>query len=489
MLDCAPHKSFEIQPMIRSTTPHPLPALRLLTALLLACLLLSHARANAAERPNIVYIMADDLGWRDPGFRGGAAQTPHLDKIAAAGTALGHFYVQPYSTQTRAALLTGRYPMRYGLQTQSILPSSQFGLAPEERTLAQALTEAGYRTAFIGKWQLGHSKPEYWPTKRGFDYFYGSLAGDIDYTLKKAAKSDWRRMEQPLKEDGYVTTLLGKDASAWIEKQDAGTPFFLLLAFAAPRGNASAPKAYLDKYASESDEARRNYLGAISALDDAVGNVVAGLQKKQLLEKTLIIFHSDNGGAVPTKFATGDGDVKKLVANNDVLRDGMGSLYEGGVRGFALVHWPNVVPEKVVSSDLLHVTDMYPTLIGLAGGKLEQAKPLDGVNIWPVLADKQLSPRKEVLINVEDLRGAIRVGEWKLIVHAALPSRVELFQLSSDPEEAENRAERDPERVQEMLAALNKYAYDMAPSKYLEEMSKPHAGEIPIYWGYNPSRR
>jgi arylsulfatase A-like enzyme len=457
--------------------------------LLVACALLGGGPALAAEKPHIVYIMADDLGWKDPGFRGGNAQTPNLDKLAGAATSLNQFYVQPYSTQTRAALLTGRYPMRYGLQTQSILPSSQFGLAPDERTLAQALKQAGYRTAFIGKWQLGHSKAEYWPTKRGFDYFYGSLSGDVDYTLKKSAKSDWRRMEQPLKEDGYVTTLLGKDAAAWIGKQDAATPLFLLLAFSAPRGNASAPKAYLDKYANEQDEARRNYLAAVSALDDAVGGVVAALQKKQLLDKTLIIFHSDNGGALPTKFATGDGDVKKAAADNDVLRDGMGSLYEGGVRGFALAHWPNVIAEKTIASDLVHITDMYPTLVGLAGGKPEQGRKLDGVNIWPVLSEKALSARREVLVNVEDLRGAIRIGEWKLVVHAALPSRVELFQLSADPEEAENRAERDPERVREMLTALNQYAYDMAPSKYLEELGKAHATELPIYWGHNPSRR
>jgi len=172
-----------------------------------------------------------------------------------------------------------------------------------------------------------------------------------------------------------------------------------------------------------------------------------------------------------------------------VLRDGVGSLYEGGVRGFALVQWPGKIAEKIVSTDIVHVSDMYPTLIGLAGAKLQQPKPLDGVDIWPVLSERQLSPRKEVLINVEDLRGAIRIGEWKLIVHAALPSRVELFQLSADPEEAENRAEQNADRVKEMLTALNKYAYEMAPAKYLEDLAKPHTNDTPVYWGHNPTRR
>jgi arylsulfatase A-like enzyme len=442
-----------------------------------------------AAKPNIVYIMADDLGWKDPGFRGGRALTPNLDELAARATSMNQFYVQPYSTQTRAALLTGRYPMRYGLQTQSILPTSQFGLPAEERTLAQGLKEAGYRTAFIGKWLLGHAKPEFWPTKRGFDYFYGTLSGTVDYTLKKGAKNDWRRMEQSAKEEGYVTTLLGRDAAAWIDKQDAGAPFFVLLAFAAPNGTPSAPPVFLDRYAHEKDEARRNYLAAVSALDEAIGLVRAALDRKKLGDSTLIIFHSDNGGAMPTKFAKGDGDVKKGVADNDVLREGMGSLYEGAVRGFALANWPNTIPENTVSSDIIHVTDMYPTLLGLAGGKAEHAKALDGVDIWPVLRDKQLSARKDVLINVEDLRGALRRGEWKLVVHAALPSRVELFQLSADPEEAENRAERDPERVREMLATLNQYAYEMVPAKFLEELAKPHTTEVPVYWGHNPVRR
>jgi arylsulfatase A-like enzyme len=472
---------------LAGTTPHHLgKAIHVAFALALG---LAAVSAPAADQPNIVYIMADDLGSKDPGFRGGEAQTPNLDKIAAGGTSLNQFYVQPYSTQTRAALLTGRYPMRYGLQTQSILPSSEFGLPTEERTLAQALKEAGYRTAFVGKWQLGHAKPEFWPTKRGFDYFYGTLSGDVDYTLNKRSKNDWRRMERPLRESGYVTTLLGNDAATWINKQKTDKPFFLLLAFAAPQGDPSAPKPYLDKYASEKDEARRNYLAAVSALDDAVGDVVAALEKKQLLDKTLIVFHSDNGGAVPTKLPTGDGDVKRAMANNDTLREGKGSLYEGGVHGFALVHWPNIIWEKSINTDMIHVTDMYPTLLGVAGGNLEQPKKLDGLSFWPVLTEKTLAPRKEVLINVEDLRGAIRVGEWKLIVHSALPSRVELFQLSADPEEAENRAEREPDRVKDMLTTLNNFAYEMTPSKYLEALAKPHKADIPIYWGSNPTRR
>jgi arylsulfatase A-like enzyme len=145
--------------------------------------------------------------------------------------------------------------------------------------------------------------------------------------------------------------------------------------------------------------------------------------------------------------------------------------------------------DKTVLSDMAHVVDMYATLLKLGGGKDQGDKKIDGLDLWPMLTEKQAGPRKEVLINVEDLRGAIRVGEWKLVVHAAMPSRIELFQLSNDPEEAENRVERESERLKEMMGKLNEYAYDMAPAKYLEELGKPHSAEIPTYWGHNPARK
>ena len=432
--------------------------------------------SHAADKPNIIYILADDLGYQDLGAHGGKVPTPNLDKLAANGVTLNSFYVQPYSSQTRAALLTGRYPMRYGLQTLSIVPASRFGLPTEERTLAQALKEAGYDTAFIGKWQLGHAKPEFWPTKRGFDYFYGTLSGESNYQVKKTVKIDWHRNDQTLKEDGIVTQLLARDAVNVINKQSAATPLFLVVALTAPNGDASA-------------EAGRGYAAGVSALDDAIGEVIGALEKKKMLNNTLIVFHSDNGGAVPTKFATGDGDVKKTGADNGIYRDGKGGLYEGGVRVVALVAWPDKIKPKTVVTRVMHVTDMYPTLINIAGAKLDQAKKPDGFDVWKTLAEEQLSPREEILLNVEDFRGAIRVGEWKLIVRATLPSKFELFDIPNDPEESQNQADAYPDRVKSMLKRLNEFAYEMAAPKYLDEISQARGGEAPIYWGDNPVRR
>lgn len=441
------------------------------------CLALaSSVSVFAADKPNIVYLIADDLGNKDTGFQGGQISTPNLDKLAATGVTLKNFYVQPFSSQTRAALLTGRYPMRYGLQTMSILPSSKFGLPVEERTLAQGLREAGYRTAFIGKWQLGHARPDFWPTNRGFDYFYGTLSDEVHDRVGKNSGGDWRRNEKPVKDDGLVTQLLARDAVNQINKQDAGRPLFLVVAFNAPGADASA-------------ETGRGYGAGVAALDEAIGQLLKALEQKAMLGNTLIVFHSDNGGAIPTKFPTGDNDVKKNGANNGIYRGGMGSLYEGGVRVAALAVWPERIREKTVVTRLLHVTDMYPTLLNVAGAKIDQPKKLDGVDAWATLAEGGLSQREDILLNVEPFRGAIRAGEWKLIARTTMPSKLELFNIANDPEESQNQAEAYPDRVKTLLKQLNDFAYEMATPMYLEEIGHAKSVQTPVYWGDNPVRR
>jgi arylsulfatase A-like enzyme len=455
---------------------------------LLVCLiaLVVAGDLGAAERPHIVYLLADDLGWNDVGFHGGRIRTPNLDRLAAEGAVLNAFYAQPFSSQTRAALLTGRYPMRYGLQTLSILPSSRFGLPPEERTLAQALKDTGYRTAFLGNWLLGHAKPEYWPTARGFDIFYGSLSGKVEPVLRRSAASDWRRDGRPLKEEGYVTDLLARETANLVRRHDPAVPLLLIVSFNTPAQSHGAARELVDSYRDLPDWARRGYAAAVTGLDAAVGRIVAALDERQMLASTLIVFHSDNGGALPTRFPTGDGDVQTAVADNGVFREGKGSLYEGGVRVAALAVWPGRIRPKTIVTEPVHVTDLYVTLLRLAGASLEQPKKLDGVDVWAVIADGQRTTRKDLLLDVEDFRGAIRVGEWKLIVHSALPTRIELFNVANDPEEAENKASTYPERVKDLLGRLNEYAYDMAPAKYLEELT---AGDRPMFWRANPARR
>ena len=406
------------------------------------------ARA-AATPPNIVYIVSDDQGWKDVGFHGSDIRTPNLDRLAQGGVRLEQFYAQPMCTPSRAALMTGRYPHRYGLQTLVIPSAGRYGLATDEWLLPQALRSAGYRTAIVGKWHLGHADRKYWPMQRGFDSQYGPLLGEIDYFTHSAhGTRDWFRNEQPVTESGYVTELLGREAVRVIDGHDASRPLFLYLAFTAPHSPYQAPPGYLDRYADQPDPARRAYAAMITAMDDQIGEVVRALERRGLRSSTLIVFQSDNGGPRSAKF-TGEVDMSKstIPADNGPYRDGKGMLYEGGTRVVALANWPGHIPAGSVADQPIHVVDMYPTLSRLAGATTAQAKPLDGLDVWPVLGEGKPSPRTEVVYDVEPFRAALRQGEWKLVWQATLPSRTELFDLSKDPGEQRDVASQHPEVV------------------------------------------
>ncbi|MFN8643253.1 MAG: arylsulfatase [Candidatus Binatia bacterium] len=432
---------------------------------LLAALAGSAARAGAAAPPNIVYIIADDLGWKDVGFHGSDIATPNLDQLARGGVRLEQFYAQPMCTPTRAALLTGRYPQRYGLQTLVIPSAGSYGLATDEWLLPQALKEVGYRTAIVGKWHLGHADRKFWPRQRGFDYQYGPLLGEIDYFTHSAhGTRDWFRNNQPVREEGYVTELLGRDAVRQIEQHDPSTPLFLYLAFTAPHAPYQAPRAYLDRYAHVSDKDRRAYAAMITAMDDQIGAVLGALQKKGLRDDTLVVFQSDNGGPRSAKF-TGEIDMSKstIPADNGPYRDGKGTLYEGGTRVVALANWPGRIPAGTVVDQPLHAVDMYPTLAGLAGASLARSKPLDGVDMWPTIAEGTPSPRQEVVYGIEPFRAAVREGNWKLVWRATLPASIELFDLATDPSETKNLAAEHPEKVAELQQRAQALAGEAVP--------------------------
>lgn len=221
----------------------------LLAPLAAVCLAASSSAASAAP-PHILHIVADDLGWKDVGFHGATdIPTPNLDQLAAGGRRLDRFYVQPMCTPTRAALMTGRYPFRYGLQTIVIPSKGTYGLDTAERTLPQVLGAAGYRTEMIGKWHLGHADRKYWPRQRGFDYHYGAVLGEIDHFTHSAHDVlDWQRDNQTVEEEGYVTQLLGADAVKRIQAHDPAKPLFMHLAFTAPHAPYQAPPEYLERY-------------------------------------------------------------------------------------------------------------------------------------------------------------------------------------------------------------------------------------------------
>ena len=357
------------------------------------------------KRPNIIFIMADDLGNADLGYRGGQIATPNIDNLAQSGVRLEGFYGQQVCTPARAALMTGRYPMRYGLQTLVIFPSHTYGLPTDERTLPQALKEAGYKTLMTGKWHLGHADTKLWPQNRGFDYFYGNVMGEVNYfTRERGGVIDWQRN----------------------------------------------------------------------------GRIVTELDKKGLRDNTIILFASDNGGATSGLFASGskskeerdteEGGIEqgaKAPASNTPFRGGKGGLYEGGVRVPAFVNWPGKLKPRVVNAPV-HMVDVMPTLLALAGAKGSADHPFDGKDMWKTLADGGPSPNEDVLINVEAFRGAVRKGDWKLGKVALLPGKTELFNLAKDPGETTNVAEHNPKVVHDLETRLLAYAKQQKMSEWIK---------------------
>lgn len=423
------------------------------------CGILGLAMSRAADgKPNIIHIVADDLGWQDVGFNGCKdIKTPNIDALAAGGAKFSQFYVQPMCTPTRAALMTGRYPFRYGLQTIVIPGPANYGLDTTEYLLPQCLKDGGYTTAIIGKWHLGHADMKYWPKQRGFDYQYGAMIGELDYyTHSDAGVLDWFRNNKSVKEEGYTTQLIGSDAVNYITRQSADKPFYLYLTFNAPHTPYQAPKEYVDRYPDIQDPTRRTYAGMVTCLDDEIGRVVAALEKKGLRDNTLIIFNSDNGGTKNAMFAGQMADLSKtkIPCDNGPYRDGKGSLFEGGCRVAACASWPGKIKPQTVDG-IIHAVDIYPTLATLAGASTAKCKPLDGMNVWPTIAEGKSSPRSEVVYNIEPFRGAVRQGDWKLIWRSLIPTSVDLFNLAEDPYEKNNLAAAHPDKVAGMQERIN----------------------------------
>jgi arylsulfatase A-like enzyme len=418
------------------------------------------AADDKPQKPNIVTIISDDQGWKDVGYHGSDIRTPNIDALAAGGARLEQFYAQPMCSPTRAALMTGRYPFRYGLQIA--IPSAHtYGLPTDEWLLPQALKEAGYETVLIGKWHLGHADRKYWPLERGFDHHYGPLLGEIDYfTHEQHGVLDWFRDGKPLREPGYSTTLLGDAAVKLIETHDPDVPLFLDLAFNAPHAPFQAPKADLDRYMDIADPSRRAYAAQISAMDDEIGRVVKALDERKMRDNTLIVFQSDNGGTRNPMFS-GEVDtstIKSLPPDNGPFREGKGTVYEGGTRVVAIANWPGHIKPETVVKEMIHEVDLYPTILGLAGASAAKAKPLDGLDVWGTISEGKPSPRTEIVYDIQPFRAGIRQGDWKLIWRTPLPQAVELYNIAMDPSERDNVAAAHPDRV----AALQKRANELA---------------------------
>jgi arylsulfatase A-like enzyme len=411
---------------------------------------------QAAGRPNFLLIVADDLGWADVGFHNPKAKTPNLDRLAREGVELDQHYVATMCSPTRAALLSGRNWSRFGITSATNNRVFPFDTV----TLASALRSVGYETAITGKWHLG-SKPEWGPRRFGFDRSYGSLAGGVgpyDHRYKKGPYTEtWHRDDRLLQEEGHVTDLITREAVAWIEKPRQ-KPFFLYLPFTAVHIPIDEPKKYLDLHADVEPPSRRQYAACVSHLDDAIGQVVAALERAGKLRDTLLVFTSDNGGTpnarnddpqYPGTYASGPAGGSNLP-----LRGNKTEVYEGGIRVTALAHWPGrLKPAKLTAP--IHAVDWMPTLTKLAGYAPERDLKWDGRDVWPLLAGEPAGADRVLYwAGAGGRASALRRGAWKLIVHKGPPAREELYNLAEDPFEKSDLAAAHPERVSELRKLL-----------------------------------
>ncbi|CAH1798588.1 unnamed protein product [Owenia fusiformis] len=382
--------------------------------------------SGETSKPNIILILADDLGWNDVSFHGSnQIPTPNIDALAYSGIILNNYYVQPICTPTRSALLTGRYPIHTGLQHSVLVGSAPYGLALDEMVLPQYLKAQGYRNHMVGKWHLGFHSWEYTPTYRGFESHLGYYQGMEDYfdhTYDPGNGDprywglDFRRDKELLKDKlgEYSTELFTKEAESIINAHNASEPLFMYLPHQAVHsGNTitplEAPKKYTDKLGHIQNENRRLFGGMLSALDDSIGNVTKALNARGMLENTLIIFSTDNGGP-----ANG---FDRNAASNWPLRGTKAQLWEGGVRGTGFVWSPLFKKQGYVSEQLVHVTDWLPTILHAAGVDTHAPKPIDGVDQFDSLSNNGVSARKEILLNIDPLTKtyAMRIGDFKLI--------------------------------------------------------------------------
>jgi arylsulfatase A-like enzyme len=435
--------------------------IRILVAVMIISVIpLRQAAAESVERPNFVFIMADDLGWADVAFHQGKAPTPHLDQLAREGLELTQHSVAPLCSPTRTGLLTGRCWSRFGVTN----PQNGRALPWDTVTLPKALQSLGYDTCLTGKWHLG-SMPEWGPNHFGFDHSYGSLAGGVTpyshrYKMGPYTQT-WHRNERRIDEPGHVTDLITAEAVRWIETR-SDRPFFLYVPFTAVHLPIREPQAWLDRVPmSIQGDVARHYAACVMHLDHAVGQIVTALQKQGKLQNTLLVFTSDNGGSTvennDLKYPDDHCPNGKLTGNNAPLRGGKGMLYEGGIRVPTLVYWPRKVSAGKNATPV-QIIDWMPTFCALAGYTSPTDLKWDGTDLTALLIErKELAARPLYTVAPGWRARSLRLENWKLIVTGEGKARtIELYDLTQDTSETTNRAMQEPKRVQEMLSLLEK---------------------------------
>ena len=403
---------------------------------LLACLALTPDGAAQTAKPNVVVLIADDLGWNDIGTRNPKIVTPNLVKLAKEGVELQRFYGYPVCSPARAGLLTGVLPRRLGLV--NIIMPGQAGITKATPTLPAKLKSAGYATSLIGKWHLGSQNPA---SAVGFEHFYGFMGGEVDY-LKHTdmrGKPDWQRDGKQIEESGYTTYLFADEASKQIRNRDKARPFFLQVAFNAPHIDLAAPEDLVAKHKSDG-----LYGAVVEGLDIGIGRILATLDEQGLRDNTLVIFVSDNGAS-------------RRNGSNAPLRGYKSSVDEGGIRTPAIVRWPKRVPAGVKLEQPIAIIDLFPSIAAALNLPLTAELKLDGVNQWPAIAGGKTLPRPAFLVASADI--ALFDGDWKLVETNA--GQRTLYNLKADVSEAKDLLAAQPELAAKLGAQLDTLKKDL----------------------------
>lgn len=454
---------------------------------------------SSCDRPNVVFIVADDLGWNDLGFHNSEIISPNVDKLAKTGVTLNQSYVQFLCTPSRSTFMTGYYPFRTGMQHTNLQTLIPAGVPVEFPFLPEKMRSLGYDTHMVGKWHLGYCNWSYTPTYRGFDTFLGYYTGDETYyTHEDNGHLDFRNnteVERNLN-GTYSTFIYKQRAIDIINYHNSSKPLFMYLPFQAVHAPLQAPDEYIALYKHIKDASRRNFSAMVTAMDDAIGAIVQALKTKGLFNNTVLIFTTDNGGQV------------LMGGNNYPLRGNKATLWEGGTRGIAFVHSPLLNKTGYINNEIMHSVDWFPTIVALGGGKIDW--DMDGVNQWPMINSGLPSARTEFVYNIDNYEklynAAIRVGDYKLIVGdpgkpdgwyppKQLPksnkirtsfnnNQFHLFNLKDDPTEHFNLAKSRTDIVKKLWKVLMKYDKKAIPPY----RPKPDPAGAPKHWGgvYSP---
>jgi arylsulfatase A-like enzyme len=435
----------------------------LATILVLASLAASSQAADA-KKPNILVIVADDLGYGELSMQGFTSQipTPNVDALAKGGVRFTSGYVSgPYCSPTRAGLMTGRYQQRFGHEFNpgpAEASAQNFGLPLEEKTMGDRLKAAGYATGWFGKSHLGYLPP-YHPLKRGFDEYFGFLGGMHDYLDASAdAHNPILKGTEPVNNIGYTTEAFGEQAIQFIDKHKS-EPWLCYLAFNAVHAPLESTEKYLSRFSNIDERKRRTFAAMLSAMDDAVGAVMAKLRETGQEENTLVFFISDNGG--PTAQTT---------SGNGPLRGFKAQTWEGGVRVAWAMHWKGHIAAGQVDDRPVIQLDILPTALAAAGVMVQPEWKLDGVNLLPYVTGEKKDAPHEALYWRFGQQIAIRKGDWKLVkapggggVEAgerggvATTQGAQLYNLAKDIGEQTNLADKEPGKVKELAAAWDEW--------------------------------